>query len=364
MSALPPGSTIGILGGGQLGRMLAIAAARLGFNVHIYSDTSGPAFDVCVAHTLGAYDDSEAVAAWAAKVDVVTYEFENVPLAAAAAAASKKPVRPNARALEAAQDRLAEKRFLESLGLAVAPFYPVDDTASLASAIDAIGTPAILKTRRLGYDGKGQARIATPADAGRALEAIGNAPAILEGHVRFDCEISVLLARGIDGATASYDIPLNTHVDGILATSAVPGPLSEALAARAQEAAARIADALDYVGLIAVEMFYAGKNAERPLVVNEFAPRVHNSGHWTLDACAVCQFENHIRAVAGWPIAATARHSDAVMTNLIGSDVNDWLTLAGEPGACLHLYGKNEARPGRKMGHITRLQALSSKIAG
>lgn len=360
MNALPPGSTIGILGGGQLGRMLAIAAARLGLKAHIYSDTSGPAFDVSIDHTVGSYEDTEAVAAWADKVDVVTYEFENVPLAAAAAAASRKPLRPNARALEAAQDRLVEKRFVEGLGLVVAPFAAVDDAPSLKNAIEKIGTPAILKTRRLGYDGKGQVRIATPADAKGALDAIGNAPAILEGQVRFDREISVLLARGTDGSTESYDIPLNTHVDGILATSTVPGPLSGAMAERAKQAAATIAEALDYVGLIAVEMFYAGQTARHPLIVNEFAPRVHNSGHWTLDACAVCQFENHIRAVAGWPIAATGRHSDAVMTNLIGTDVNDWLTLAAEPAACLHLYGKNEARPGRKMGHITRLKPLSA----
>jgi len=358
MSALPPGSTIGILGGGQLGRMLSIAAARLGFKVHIYSDTSGPAFDVSAAHTLGPYEDIDRISAWAGEVDIVTYEFENVPLAAAAAAAAVKPVRPGARALEAAQDRLVEKRFVQSLGLAVAPFAPVDDMASLTAALESIGTPAVLKTRQLGYDGKGQARIATFEEAAAALDAIAQAPAILEGHVKFECEVSVLLTRGLDGTTASYDVPLNTHVNGILATSTVPGPLPEATARQAVEAAGRIAAALDYVGLIAVEMFYAGAGAAQPLIVNEFAPRVHNSGHWTLDACAVCQFENHIRAVAGWPIAATARHSDAVMTNLIGADVNDWPALAAESGACLHLYGKRDARSGRKMGHITRLTPM------
>ncbi|MBU1212490.1 MAG: 5-(carboxyamino)imidazole ribonucleotide synthase [Alphaproteobacteria bacterium] len=357
MSALPPGSTIGILGSGQLGRMLSIAAARLGFKVHIYSDTSGPAFDVS-AHTLGPYDDTGRIAAWAGEVDVVTYEFENVPLAAAAAAAAVRPVRPGARALEAAQDRLIEKRFIQSLGLAVAPFAVVDDMASLTAALESIGTPAILKTRRLGYDGKGQARIARFEEAAAALEAIAGAPAILEGHVKFECEVSVLLTRALDGTTASYDVPLNTHVNGILATSTVPGPLPDATARQAVEAAGRIAAALDYVGLIAVEMFYAGPGAAQPLIVNEFAPRVHNSGHWTLDACAVCQFENHIRAVAGWPIAATARHSDAVMTNLIGADANEWPALAAESGACLHLYGKRDARPGRKMGHVTRLKPM------
>jgi 5-(carboxyamino)imidazole ribonucleotide synthase len=233
--------------------------------------------------------------------------------------------------------------------------------ASLTAALDVIGTPAILKTRRLGYDGKGQARIANFDEAEAALDAIRHAPAILEGHIKFDCEVSVLLARALDGSTASYDVPLNTHIDGILATSSVPGPLPEALAAQAVAAAGRIAAALDYVGLIAVEMFYAGPQAAEPLIVNEFAPRVHNSGHWTLDACAACQFENHIRAVAGWPIAATARHSDAVMTNLIGADVNDWPALAAESGACLHLYGKRDARPGRKMGHITRLTPIAPR---
>ncbi len=360
MSALPPGSTIGILGGGQLGRMLAIAASRLGFQVHIYSDTSGPAFDVAAGHTVGDYNDTGAIAAWAEKVDVVTYEFENVPLTAAAAAAAIKPVRPNARALEAAQDRLTEKRFIADLGLAVAPFAPVDDYESLETALNEIGTPAILKTRRLGYDGKGQARLTTDDDAKSALDTIAHAPAILEGYVEFECEISILLARAVDGSTACYDIPLNTHVNGILATSTIPGPLPDPMTEKAIDAASRVASALDYVGLITVEMFYAGENSDQPLIVNEFAPRVHNSGHWTLDACAVCQFENHIRAVAGWPIAATTRHSDAVMTNLIGADVNDWPTLAGEPNACLHLYGKNEARAGRKMGHITRLAPIAS----
>lgn len=360
MSALPPGSTIGILGGGQLGRMLAIAAAHLGFRVHIYSDASGPAFDVAARHTIASYEDTESIAKWANDVDVVTYEFENVPLAAAAAAAALKPIRPGARALEVAQDRLVEKRFVEGLDIPVAPFATVDDEASLHAALKQIGTPAILKTRRLGYDGKGQARIEDHGAAGEALDVIGRVPAILEGFVQFECEISVLLVRGVGNEMRSYDIPLNTHVDGILATSKVPGPLPGEIAARAIELASRIATALDYVGILAVEMFYAGAEAAQPLVVNEFAPRVHNSGHWTLDACAVNQFENHIRAVAGWPLAPTDRHSDAVMTNLIGADVNNWPLLAAEPGTCLHIYGKREARPGRKMGHITRLTRLTS----
>ncbi|MCH9808629.1 MAG: 5-(carboxyamino)imidazole ribonucleotide synthase [Alphaproteobacteria bacterium] len=360
MTALPPGSVIGILGSGQLGRMLAIAAARLGLQTHTYSDTSGPAFDVSYKHTLGPYDDTQRISAWANEVDVVTYEFENVPLQAAAAAAALKPVRPGARALEAAQDRLAEKTFIDRLGIPLAPFAAVNSKADLEAAIEKIGTPGILKTRRFGYDGKGQARMARPDQAQWALDEIGNAPAILEGFVKFECEVSVIVARGLDGATQFYDIPLNTHVDGILATSTVPGPLPPNQVDRARDIARRIADELDYVGILTVELFYAGEDAGSPLVVNEIAPRVHNSGHWTIDACASCQFDNHIRAIAGWPIAPTTRHSDAEMTNLIGHAANDWPELARETSTCIHLYGKRDARPGRKMGHVTRLKPLTT----
>ncbi len=354
MPPLAPGSVIGLLGGGQLARMLAMAAARLGLHVHVYSDHSGPAFDVAGRSTVGAFDDLDAIAHWAEKVDVVTYEFENVPLEAAAAAGAIRPVRPGARALEVAQDRLSEKTFISGLGLPVAPFAAVDDDETLKVACEKIGLPGILKTRRLGYDGKGQVRLSEKPHLSGARQAIGNAPAILEGFVQFDCEVSVLLARGLGGDSVVFDIPLNTHVDGILATSTVPGPLDDALTAQAIAMARSIAGALDYVGLLAVEMFCA-PGAEHPLVVNEIAPRVHNSGHWTIDACAADQFENHIRAVAGWPLAATERHSDATMRNLIGSDVEDWLALAREPDTCVHIYGKREARPGRKMGHVTRL---------
>ncbi len=353
MSALAPGSVIGILGSGQLGRMLAVAAAQLGQQVHIYSDATGPAFDVASRHTVGSYEDTKAIAAWAREVDVVTYEFENVPLAAAAAAAAEKPVRPGARALEVAQDRLVEKQFVASLGLPVAPFATIDSDADLTHALQQIGTPALLKTRRFGYDGKGQVRIAAPSDAATALDQVGRAPAILEGFVDFEYEVSVILVRDLGGNTVSYDIPINTHVDGILATSTVPSPLPSSIASKAVEIAERIAGALDYVGVLAVELFFVGADAEAPLVVNEMAPRVHNSGHWTLDACPVCQFENHIRAVSGWPIAPTDRSVDAVMTNLIGADVNDWQALAADSDTCLHVYGKREARPGRKMGHFT-----------
>jgi 5-(carboxyamino)imidazole ribonucleotide synthase len=353
MRALPPGSTIGILGGGQLGRMLVLAAARLGFKCHIYTDVDGPACQVAAATTLGAFDDLAKVKAFAASVDVVTYEFENVPLAAAAAADAITPVRPGPKALQYSQDRLEEKLFVSRLGIPVAPFAAVEAPPDFDAAIRAVGTPAILKTRRLGYDGKGQVPIATAADLPAAFDEIGRAPATLEGFVTFAFEVSVLIVRGLDTQVRFYDIPVNRHRDGILRVSTVPSDLPERHRDRAREIAEGIASALDYVGVLAVEMFYVGGGAPEPLIVNEMAPRVHNSGHWTLDACAVSQFENHIRAVAGWPLGTTERHSNAEMHNLIGAEVEEWPRLAADPAACLHLYGKGEARPGRKMGHVT-----------
>jgi 5-(carboxyamino)imidazole ribonucleotide synthase len=353
MLALPPGSTIGILGGGQLGRMLVLAAARLGFKCHIYTDVDGPACQVAAATTLGAFDDLAKVKAFAASVDVVTYEFENVPLAAAAAADAITPVRPGPKALQYSQDRLEEKLFVSRLGIPVAPFAAVEAPADFDAEIRAVGTPAILKTRRLGYDGKGQVPIATAADLPAAFDEIGRAPATLEGFVTFAFEVSVLIVRGLDTQVRFYDIPVNRHRDGILRVSTVPSDLPERHRDRAREIAEGIASALDYVGVLAVEMFYVGGGAPEPLIVNEMAPRVHNSGHWTLDACAVSQFENHIRAVAGWPLGTTERHSNAEMHNLIGAEVDEWPRLAADPPACLHLYGKGEARPGRKMGHVT-----------
>jgi 5-(carboxyamino)imidazole ribonucleotide synthase len=359
--ALLPGSTIGILGSGQLGRMLAMAAARLGFRCHIYGDSAGPAFDVAVTSTVGAYDDAAAISAFAQGVSVVTYEFENVPLAAAAAAALKAPLRPGVKALEIAQDRLIEKSFVSDLGIPVAPFAAVSGPADFAGALAATGGgKAILKTRRLGYDGKGQARIESDDDLADAFSAIGGGETILEGFVPFAFEVSVLVVRGCSGETRFYDIPRNAHRDGILDTSAVPADLPPAHVARAREIASTIADALDYTGVLAVEMFYTPGDGSEALVVNEIAPRVHNSGHWTIEACAVSQFENHIRAVAGWPLGPTDRHSDAVMTNLIGAEIEAWPQLATEANAGLHIYGKNDARPGRKMGHITRIHPLGS----
>lgn len=351
--ALPPGSIIGILGGGQLGRMLALAAARLGLRCHIYCpDAESPAFDVAAARTIAGYDDADALGDFARAVDVVTYEFENVPVGAAEMLEALVPVRPGSRALAVSQDRLAEKTFLTERGIATAAFAPVDARASLDDAMAALGLPAILKTRRLGYDGKGQATIRSAEDADDALAVMRGAPAILERFVDFTCEVSVIGVRALSGTVVTYDPAENVHANGILATSTVPASVNTDVAAQAGRIARKVMAALDYVGAIGVEMF-VGHGGE--LLVNEIAPRVHNSGHWTEDACAVSQFENHIRAVAGWSLGPTARHLDVVMTNLIGADAERWRELSEDPGARLHLYGKRETRPGRKMGHVNRL---------
>jgi 5-(carboxyamino)imidazole ribonucleotide synthase len=354
---LPPGSTIGILGCGQLGRMLAMAAARLGLRTHVLCDTRGPAFDVATATTQAAFDDAAALADFARSVDVVTYEFENVRVETARLLAGSVPVWPPPIALEVAQDRLVEKRFIAGLGVPLAPFEAVDNPEALGGALARLNAPAILKSRRLGYDGKGQASLAPGGDIAAAWAAVGANPSVLERRVAFRCEISALIVRGRDGQMACYDCPLNIHEHGILRRSVVPSGLPDADLAEARAIARRIAEALDYVGVLAVEMFHLGPDAPAGarLMVNEIAPRVHNSGHWTIEACAVSQFENHIRAVAGWPLGATERHSDAEMANLIGEEADAWLALAAEPGTCLHLYGKHQARPGRKMGHVTRL---------
>jgi 5-(carboxyamino)imidazole ribonucleotide synthase len=356
LGPLPPGSTIGILGGGQLGRMLTLAAARLGLKTHIYADEGGPAFDVAAATSAGTYHDRAALDRFARRIDVVTYEFENVQVDAAVHLAEFRPVRPTPRALSVAQDRLIEKRFISSLGIPMAPFAEINGPDDLSSALATMASPAILKTRRLGYDGKGQAPVHPGTDPAAAWLAIGAQPAVLEQHVAFAFEISVLLVRGLDGALAYYDIPVNTHESGILRRSGVPSALPERDTQHAREIGAKIAVALDYVGVLAVEMFYLGPGPGSRLMVNEIAPRVHNSGHWTIDACPVSQFENHIRAVAGWPLGTTERHSNAEMLNLIGKEAHEWFKLAAEPGVCLHLYGKREARDGRKMGHVTKLR--------
>jgi len=349
---LAPGSVIGILGGGQLGRMLSVAAARLGYRCHVYEPGAAPpAGDVAHALTTAAYEDAAALAAFAQSVDVVTYEFENVPTAALDLIEAHRPIRPGREALRISQDRLTEKDFLSGLGLATAPFAAVADAAELEAALARIGTPAILKTRRFGYDGKGQARIAAPGDAAAALAALEGASAVLEGFVNFSHEVSVIAARGMSGEVSAYDPGENLHEDGILRRTTVPARLSGAQRTDAVLLAGRILNALDYVGVLGVELFVTPQG----LVVNEIAPRVHNSGHWTQNGAAVDQFEQHIRAVAGWPLGDGGRHADVVMENLIGEDIARVPQLAAEPDAALHLYGKAEARPGRKMGHVNRI---------
>ncbi|MEY4984425.1 MAG: hypothetical protein RIR62_2691 [Pseudomonadota bacterium] len=351
---LPSGATIGILGGGQLGRMLSVAASRLGFRTHIFEPMANPpAGHVADRVTTAGYDDLAALRAFASSVDVVTYEFENIPTDALDALESIRPIRPNRRALAVSQDRILEKDFLTGLGLTTAPYAAVQGMDDLTAAIARIGVPAILKTTRLGYDGKGQARLRSDADAPAALAAMAGAPAVLEGFIDFSHEVSVIAARGLDGSVACFDPGENVHKDGILATTTVPARLSPSQRTDAVLLAARILNALDYVGVMGVELFVT----EKGLIVNEIAPRVHNSGHWTQNGCAVDQFEQHIRAVTGWPLGDGSRHSDVVMENLIGDDILRVPAIARERNAALHLYGKAEARPGRKMGHVNRVVA-------
>ncbi|MFN7223365.1 MAG: 5-(carboxyamino)imidazole ribonucleotide synthase [Paracoccaceae bacterium] len=350
--ALRPGAIIGILGGGQLGRMLSVAASRLGFQCHIFEPgPMPPAGHVAARVTTASYDDLGALRAFAQGVDVITYEFENVPAASLDAIEVIRPIRPNRRALAVSQDRMAEKDFLNGLGLTTAPYARVTDRASLETAITQIRTPAILKTTRLGYDGKGQARIMTAADAPEAWASMNGAESVLEGFIDFTHEISVIAARGIDGSVACYDPGENVHRSGILHTTTLPARLSPGQRTDAVLIAARILNALDYVGVMGVEVFVTGQG----LIVNEIAPRVHNSGHWTQAGCAVDQFEQHIRAIAGWPLGDGSRFADVVMENLIGDDVDRVPTLARERNIQIHLYGKAEVKTGRKMGHFNRV---------
>ena len=355
--SLSPGATIGILGAGQLGRMLAMAAARLGLKSHVFApENDAPAFDVCAARTIASYDDEAALAAFADAVDVVTYEFENVPLACAEFLSARRPLRPNARALALTQDRLPEKTFLRDIGLKTAPFLAVEDAGALVRAVAALGRPSILKTRRFGYDGKGQALVREGSDLSALYRALGGEPTILEGFVRFEREVSVIAARGVEGEFAAFDLCENEHERHILARTHVPAHASAATETAARELARQIVEALDYVGVIAVELFVVrGFDGSESLVVNEIAPRVHNSGHWTLDGAFTSQFEQHVRAIAGWPLGATDRFGAIEMRNLIGEDAANWRNVLAEPGLHLHLYGKVEARPGRKMGHVTRV---------
>ena len=353
---LPPSSTIGILGGGQLGRMLAAAASRLGLKVHIFCpEANAPAFDVAARATIASYSDLSAISEFAEAVDVVTFEFENIPAAALQHIENIRRVLPSARSLAVSQDRLSEKKLFDHLSLPVAPFAEVASIETLELAVANIGRPAILKTRRLGYDGKGQVKIEDATDLAHAFAAIGSATAVLEAFVPFTSEISILTVRSADGENRAYDPVENAHENQMLAESRVPARIPVSIAESATEIARKIVTELDHVGMLAVEMFYCMDDTENPLLINEIAPRVHNSGHWTLDACLVSQFENHIRAVAGWPLGSVRRHCDCVMVNLTGEDANRWPQLAADDSMALHLYGKEEPRKRRKMGHFTRL---------
>ncbi len=349
---LAPTATIGILGGGQLGRMLSVAASRLGLKTHIFEPGANPpAGQVADAVTTASYEDHAALTAFANSVDVITYEFENIPTDALDVIESIRPVMPNRRALATSQDRITEKEFLTSLGLQVAPYANVETAADLAHAVETIGTPSILKTRRFGYDGKGQVRLKPDTDPTSAWTELGETPSVLEGFIDFSHEVSVIGARSQSGEVVCFDPGENVHRDGILHTTTLPARLSKSQHMDAILAAGKILNALDYVGVLGVEFFVTPQG----LLINEIAPRVHNSGHWTQNGCVIDQFEQHIRAVAGWPLGDGKRHSNVTMTNLIGDEVNDVATLSKDASVGLHLYGKAEAKAGRKMGHVNKI---------
>ena len=351
-NTLPQGARIGILGGGQLGRMLSIAASRLGFLTHIYEPGANPpATQVADQCTTAFYEDAEALRAFAESVDVITYEFENIPTDALDVLEAIKPIYPNREALRVSQDRVTEKDYLNDLGLMTAPYAQVDTLADLQAAAEKIGLPAILKTRRFGYDGKGQSRLKSTDDIETAHFDMAGSPSVLEGFVNFSREISVIAARGINGEIACYDPGENVHRDGILHTTTIPAEIPAMMAIDAALMAGKILNALDYVGVMGVEMFVTPQG----LIVNEIAPRVHNSGHWTQNGCAVDQFEQHIRAVAGWPLGDGSRYLDVVMENLIGDDMDRVPDLSKDPKVSLHLYGKADVKKGRKMGHFNRV---------
>jgi 5-(carboxyamino)imidazole ribonucleotide synthase len=350
---LSPGATIGILGGGQLGRMTALAAERLGYRVHVFAtEPDSPAAQVSADAVVATYEDSGALARFAAAVDVATFEFENIPAEAVREVAALKPVMPRREILEITQDRLREKDFLSGIGVATTAYREITDAAGLRQALTALKARAVLKTARMGYDGKGQLTVAPDTPPGDAWQQMGERRGILEEFVDFRCEVSVIVARAADGAMAAYPPVENRHVNHILDTTIAPATLPPETARAAETIARDIAARLDLVGVLAVEMFVtkAGR-----LLVNELAPRPHNSGHWTIDACATSQFEQLVRAICGLPLGSTERHSDAVMKNLIGAEVETWRDAIADPAARLHLYGKRTTLPGRKMGHITRL---------
>lgn len=356
---LLPGATIGILGSGQLGRMLAWEARRLGYRVHVLSpEADSPTGQLADRAVVADYADLDAVADFARQVGVVTFEFENVPAATAAAAATHAPVRPSGAVLHTTQHRRREKDFLAAAGLPVTPYLPVDSLADLEAGLARLGCPAVLKTAGFGYDGKGQVRIDAPAEAAEAWDTIGGQPAILEAWVSFEREVSVVAARGLDGAFSHFGVIDNTHVHHILDVSVAPAPVAPAIAQQAIEIARAVLERLEVVGVLCVEFFLApgGK-----LLVNELAPRPHNSGHFTLDACATSQFEQQLRAVCGLPLGAPDQRAPAAMVQLLGdlwtNGLPNWAAALAMPGLRLHLYGKRQPRPGRKMGHLTVLGA-------
>ncbi len=351
---LAPGSTLGILGGGQLGRMLSQAASRLGFDVVILDPQPDcPAARVSRAQITAPYDDPDALQALGRLCYVVTFEFENVPAASVETLAEAGAlVAPGPTALAVAQDRVDEKTYLNAVGAPTVAFAAVTTLDDLTNAIATLGLPALLKTRREGYDGKGQVWIRDAADAAAAFDAIGRRPAVLEAAAVFQRELSVIAARGRDGAVAVYPLGENVHQNGVLKTTTAPAAVDPATQGRAEQIAAAVLDGLDYIGVMGIELFDMG---EGELLVNEVAPRVHNTGHWTQDGCVCDQFEQHVRAVVGWPLGPTQAHARIEMTNLLGDEVEDWRTLAAEPNARLHLYGKHDARPGRKMAHVNRI---------
>lgn len=360
MAPLTPGSRIGILGGGQLGAMLAGAASEMGFQPQIYApEPNSPAFQRAGVGICKPYEDLEALALFAKSVDVLSYEFENVPIEPLRHIETLVPVRPGISALETAQDRLTEKQFLQNVGVPLAPFRAVDSSDDLAMAVQELGLPCVLKTRRFGYDGKGQIILRVDADLSTAFEALGGKPCVLEAFVPFFAETSVIAARGVDGQVAAYEMALNHHENHILKTTTLPSGLPPKVLKQASDAAAAILQRLDYVGVMGIEFFVSGTSQTPELLVNEIAPRVHNSGHWTQDGALIDQFEQHIRAIAGWPLGNGAHHSNVIMTNLIGADVDAWQSFAADPLSRVHLYGKGETRPGRKMGHVNTVSDRS-----
>ena len=364
---LSPGATIGILGAGQLGRMLAIAALKLGLRTHIFApEAAAPAYDAAAARTVAAFDDEAALTRFAEAVDVATFEFENVPTATVEFLAGRVPVRPGVRALAQTQDRLVEKTFLRDLGLKTAPFVKVEDAGALVRAVAELGRPAILKTRRLGYDGKGQSLIREGSNVAAVHRTLGSAPMILEGFVAFEREVSVVAARSLEGEIVAYDLCENEHERHILARTRAPARVGPETSVQAKRIAGQVLEALEYVGVLAVEMFVVrDRHGHEGLIVNEIAPRVHNSGHWTIEGAQTSQFEQHIRAIAGWPLGVTTRRGRAEMHNLIGEDAQEWSDILAQPDLSLHLYGKLEIRPDRKMGHVTRnLSGDAGGVAG